>query len=494
MGQYFDITLINSGKNKKSTIKMEAGVTYENKNFSYTMKQDGKLSIFDKNTKKTTTSSEIKFTDYQCRTIFAVANNNDETKDGSTVLSADDIQSAIDQYNDSPDILKNDLKENLKNGYKVRNPKAFESENKISAYIYNGKETQSSVVAFSFAKEYYDAKILNVTSHKTQTIKMEKGISFENNGAIYRMNNDGLLAKYDKNAGEWSKCDGIEMTQYQLDVFNAVADNVKEDNTSTVLSKGDLLGAIDLYRNKNLNNDLTTNLKNNYSIQNTKIYSNNTAFSTFVTNGKKNQSANLIFKFGSAKEALEISDFVNNNDIDNNYTPKESKNVKRTGKILNPSKLKPSNDAYNIIKGEEKLVLCTYDDLDKSWPRKFIKKGMKYRGTLTIGYGHTKGVKSGQKITESQANKYLEQDVSNAVKAVKKYVKVDLKQNEFDALVSFAYNSGEGNFKNSTLLKCVNNNDFKGAAQQFDKWIYSKGQICKGLVKRRGLERKLFEK
>ena len=494
MGQYFDVTLKNVGRNKNSTIKMEAGVTYENKNFRYTMKQDGKLSIFDKNTKKTTTSSEIKVTDYQYRTLFAVANNNDDNKDGSTVLSADDIQSAIDQYNDSPEILKNDLKENMKKGYDVKNLKAFESENKISAYINNGNETQSSVVAFSFAKEYHKAKILNITSGKTQTIKMEKGVSFENNGAIYRMNNDGLLAKYDKDTGEWSKCDGIKMTQYQLDVFNAVADNVKEDNKSTVLSKGDLLGAIDLYKNKKLNNDLTTNLKNNYSTQNTKIYSNNTAFSTYVTNGNKTQSANLIFKFGSSKEALEMSDFVNNNDIDNDYIPKENKNIKRTGKVYKLSKLKPSKDAYDIIKGEEKLVLYTYDDLDKSWPRKFIKKGMKYRGTLTIGYGHIKGVRTGQRITQAQADKYLEEDVSNAVSYVKKHVKVDLKQNEFDALVSFAYNVGGEQFKTSTLLKCVNSKDFKGAAQQFNKWIYSKGKKCGGLVNRRAHERKLFEK
>ena len=457
------------------------------------MNKDGKLSVFNKNTKKTTTLSEIKVSDYQYRALFAVANNNDESKDGSTVLSADDIQSAIDQYNDAPATLQNDLKENLKKSYDVKNPKAFESENKISAYISNGIKAQSSVVAFSFEKEYHEAKIFNVTTGKTQTIKMEKGVSFENNGAIYRMNNDDKLAKYDKDKGEWIKCDGIKMTQYQLDVFNAVADNVKENNTSAVLSKSDLLGAIGLYKKRELSNDLNTNLKNNYKTKDTKIYSNHTAFSTHVTNGNKNQSANLVFKFGSAKEALEMSDFVNNNDIDNDYTPIKNNNVKREGKIYKkPSKLDPSGAAYNLIKGEEQLVLYTYDDLDPNL--RFIQKGDKYRGTLTIGYGHTKGVKPGQRIDKKKAEKYLKQDVKQAVKAVKKYVKVKLKQNEFDALVSFAYNVGEGNFKGSALLKYVNSNDFSGAAKQFDRWIYSKGRKCNGLVRRRRLERQLFSR
>ena len=142
-----------------------------------------------------------------------------------------------------------------------------------------------------------------------------------------------------------------------------------------------------------------------------------------------------------------MSDFVNNNDIDNDYTPIVNKNVKREGKIYKkPSKLRPSQNAYDIIKGEEQLVLYTYDDLDPKPKKRFIKKGDRYRGTLTIGYGHVRGVKPGQQINAKKAERYLKQDVSKAVKAVKKHVKVNLKQNEFAALVSFVYNVGEGNF------------------------------------------------
>lgn len=71
-------------------------------------------------------------------------------------------------------------------------------------------------------------------------------------------------------------------------------------------------------------------------------------------------------------------------------------------------------------------------------------------GKLTIGYGHTKGVKKGQKITQAQAEAYLREDVAGAEKAVNAIGK-GFNQNQFDALVSFTYNCGAGNLK--TLCK-----------------------------------------
>ena len=75
---------------------------------------------------------------------------------------------------------------------------------------------------------------------------------------------------------------------------------------------------------------------------------------------------------------------------------------------------------------------------------------------------------------------------------VNKAVKVKLNQNQFDALVSFAYNLGNGNLQQSTLLKKVNSNDFIGASLEFEKWNKAGGKVLSGLTKRRTAEKELF--
>ena len=339
---------------------------------------------------------------------------------------------------------------------------------------------------------YSEVSVRNKKTKEVYALDMEKGVSFENNGAIYRVNEDGILTKYDKNTGDWVKCDEILMTQYQWDVFRAVADNKIEKDDRPVLSKQDINSAIDMYSNGELTTDLGEHISTGYKIKKTRSYSSNSAFSTYVTNGKQRQSAELVFKYGTQEDALTISDFVQSNEVDNDYVPKNNTKIKRTGNLKLPSKMSPSDNAYKIIKKYETLVLYTYDDLDKSNPKKFIKKGMKYKGTLTNGYGHTKGVKPGQTITKKQAEKYLRDDVDEAVKTVQGSVKVKLKQNEFDALVSFVYNVGPGAFKCSTLLKCLNSGDFDGTAGQFGRFVYSKQRRLRGLVIRREQERKMF--
>lgn len=115
-------------------------------------------------------------------------------------------------------------------------------------------------------------------------------------------------------------------------------------------------------------------------------------------------------------------------------------------------------------------------------------------GVLTIGYGHTgKDVKSGQVITEQRGVELLAQDVGRFERAVDRLVKVPLAQNQYDALVSFTYNVGEGNLQSSTLLKKLNAKDYAGAAEQFDRWNRGGGKVLAGLVRRRAAERKMFE-
>ena len=115
-------------------------------------------------------------------------------------------------------------------------------------------------------------------------------------------------------------------------------------------------------------------------------------------------------------------------------------------------------------------------------------------GVLTIGYGHTgKDVKPGMTITEPRGVELLAQDVGRFERAVERLVKVPLAQNQFDALVSFTYNVGEGNLQSSTLLKKLNAKDYSGAAAQFDRWNRGGGKVLTGLVRRRAAERKMFE-
>jgi lysozyme len=115
-------------------------------------------------------------------------------------------------------------------------------------------------------------------------------------------------------------------------------------------------------------------------------------------------------------------------------------------------------------------------------------------GVLTIGYGHTKGVKAGQSITERQAEQFLKEDLADAENVVMKYAgKSAINQNRFDALVSFVFNLGERNFKISTLLKIVRKTPESPCIRaEFEKWIYSNGNAMNGLLRRRKAEAELY--
>jgi lysozyme len=115
----------------------------------------------------------------------------------------------------------------------------------------------------------------------------------------------------------------------------------------------------------------------------------------------------------------------------------------------------------------------------------------------TIGYGTTiypngYKVKQGDEITREQALEFLRHDSKKFSDAVNRAVRVPINQNQFDALVSFTYNLGEGALNRSTLLTKVNSHNFRSAADEFGKWIYAGGRILAGLVRRRNAERDLF--
>lgn len=110
----------------------------------------------------------------------------------------------------------------------------------------------------------------------------------------------------------------------------------------------------------------------------------------------------------------------------------------------------------------------------------------------TIGYGHTGGVKKGQKISEQEADELLKQDLKRFEDGVNNLVRYPININQFSALVSLSYNVGLANLKSSTLLAMVNVGKLEEAALQFPRWNKAAGKILPGLVKRRKAEQDLF--
>lgn len=111
-------------------------------------------------------------------------------------------------------------------------------------------------------------------------------------------------------------------------------------------------------------------------------------------------------------------------------------------------------------------------------------------GVYTIGYGHTRGVKRGMKITEEEASAYLTADLRNSEKAVERYDGIyHWNQNEFDALVSFTFNCGATNLR--ALLRNGRRNRSQIAAT-LPLYRKAGGKVLKGLVRRRAAEKALF--
>lgn len=115
-------------------------------------------------------------------------------------------------------------------------------------------------------------------------------------------------------------------------------------------------------------------------------------------------------------------------------------------------------------------------------------------GVPTVGYGHTKGVRMGDRISEDWARKLLRQDVAEVERQVKA-MRVASSEGQLDALVSFAFNVGIGRLRRSTLLRLIREGGTKLQIQrEFKRWVYAGGQRLRGLELRREWEaRRFFE-
>lgn len=150
------------------------------------------------------------------------------------------------------------------------------------------------------------------------------------------------------------------------------------------------------------------------------------------------------------------------------------------------NELKTSQKGIELIKKFEGCKLTAYRDSVGVW---------------TIGFGHTKDVKADMVITAGQAEQFLKDDVvyfENGVNKLLKTLKAPVTQNQFDALISFAFNLGLGNLRKSTLAKklyVMQQNDrdsVQAVADEFPRWNKAGGQVLTGLTHRRNAERALF--
>ena len=139
--------------------------------------------------------------------------------------------------------------------------------------------------------------------------------------------------------------------------------------------------------------------------------------------------------------------------------------------------MRASEKAYSLIRQFEGLRLTAYRCPAGVW---------------AVGYGHTLGVIPGMIITKEQAEELLKRDIETAENIITAECP-NLRQCQFDALVSFVLNVGGGNFRKSTLLKKIKANpDDNSIIDEFLRWVYAKSVVLPGLQKRRLAEMRLY--
>lgn len=141
----------------------------------------------------------------------------------------------------------------------------------------------------------------------------------------------------------------------------------------------------------------------------------------------------------------------------------------------------PSPECYDLIRRFEGCRLTAYPDPATGGE------------PITCCYGHTgPEVKLGMKFSPDICEAFLIKDAEHAADTVKRGVTVQMTQGQFDALTSFVFNVGSGNFLKSTLLRKLNSGDTLGASLEILRWNRAAGKEMTGLTRRRAAEQALF--
>lgn len=206
--------------------------------------------------------------------------------------------------------------------------------------------------------------------------------------------------------------------------------------------------------------------------------------------GKPEKKGEAVSKTKPDDEKREPSSAPEDEDATESTTDAKEEGFSR----YKPLELAPSDDVKDRLKKREEYVAKPYHS-DGS-------------DDCTIGFGHLLHhgpctdedyAKYGEGWTEEEALKVFEKDVQAHEEIVKKHVKVDLSQGEYDALVHFVFNVGESKFKTSTLLKKLNSGDYKGVPDEMRRWNKvtlkdGRREVSKGLINRREEEIEIFNK
>ena len=141
--------------------------------------------------------------------------------------------------------------------------------------------------------------------------------------------------------------------------------------------------------------------------------------------------------------------------------------------------MKISDEGFDLIKHFEGCKLEAYKCVAGVW---------------TIGYGYTKDVQEGDVWDKEKAEFMLWRELEDEYEVyVNDLVTVPINQSQFDALVSWVYNLGPANLKNSTMLKKLNAGEYEEVPSQMKKWNKANGKVLEGLIRRRAAESLLFE-
>ncbi|MBR3889225.1 hypothetical protein IKJ53_01795 [bacterium] len=382
---------------------------------------------------------------------------------------------------------------------------------------------------------------IKINNKDAGTVHLQKGCSFENNGCIYRVDDDNNLSVFDKEKQTWSTGESIKMTKYQLDIFKAVANNNEENGFAKddiVLSEKDIDKAMKLYEEGKLTADLSDGLRTTYKATEVTRYKWYDAFSTYVTNGKENESGRLVFKYGSEWGAEKISELANGQPkVEKSSETKETKKTKEKKdtnfKITNGDPIEniPPMYTQQINKVARQMGISTEKvnayirQLAKNTnhseyfiahivsTEEYLGTGKNLGdGTITAGFGRTryrdKSITEGMQVSPAQAFDWLQKDILFFEEKVKGITLNSDKETIGDhwdeiplslreGLIDVAFNRNVGKLEDADEYKSFRTNFLLGEEylpacavrlrQDFSKYSYNqklKHKFTTGLMKR----------